>query len=234
MSDLSGINHIFFDLDRTLWDFETNSHETLVELHDKHNLHKRGITDAAEFIFEYKRINELCWDDYRKGTLSKDVLRSVRFLRTFESYNISDAQLASDFGDDYIAICPLKNRVFPHTHEVLDALVSKYNLHIITNGFEEVQHVKMHHSALTDYFDVIVVSEEVGEKKPHPKVFDYALNKANAEASKSIMIGDDLPVDILGAQACGIKGIYFNPDGLTHNEDPAFEIASLKELLHLL
>jgi putative hydrolase of the HAD superfamily len=231
---MQNIKHIFFDLDRTLWDFETNSHETLLALHGKHELSSLGIHNAVEFITEYKRINELCWADYRNGTLTKEVLRAIRFQRTFEHYGIQDKQLASDFGDDYIALCPLKNKVFPHTYEVLDALSLNYQLHIITNGFEEVQHIKMKHSNLTKYFDVIVVSEEVGERKPHPKVFQYALEKANTRADQSIMIGDDLPVDILGAQAAGIQGVYFNPDGISHAEAPAFEIKSLKELLDIL
>ncbi len=234
MNNSTSYEHLFFDLDRTLWDFETNSHETLLELHDKHNLADRGITQAEEFIFEYKRINELCWADYRLGKIDKQLLRHIRFRKALEHFKVKDEALAEVFGAEYIALCPLKNTVFPDTHDVLDYLVKKYRMHIITNGFEEVQYIKMKHSNLTDYFDVVVVSEAVGEKKPHPKVFDYALEQTGAKAAQSLMIGDDLPVDIMGAQACGIHGVYFNPHDEQHSEDPTYEIKGLKELKLLL
>lgn len=226
--------HLFFDLDRTLWDFEANSHETLTELHHTHKLAQRGIENSDQFIKDYKRINEECWALYREGKMTKEVLRGIRFRKTFEEYGVIDEHLAEQFGADYIAICPLKNKVFDHTHEILDYLAGRYEMHIITNGFEEVQHVKLKHANLTDYFDVVVISELVGKKKPHPLVFNHALDKAKAEAGHSLMIGDDLPVDILGAQAIGMDGVYFNPEKVVHNEKPAYEISKLIEMKSFL
>ena len=231
---MSAFKHLFFDLDRTLWDFETNSHETLLELHSRHGLAARGVGDAEHFITEYKRINELCWADYRVGKVTKAELRGMRFRKTLQFFNIDDDQLAEDFGNEYIALCPLKSKVFPNTYETLDYLAPKYQLHIITNGFEEVQHIKLREAKLTDYFDVLVVSEQVGEKKPHPAVFEFAMNQAKTNAAESLMIGDDLPVDILGAQNIGMEGVYFNPHELPHDEEPAYEIQDLIQLTEFL
>ena len=94
---------------------------------------------------------------------------------------------------------------------MLKYLSKKYKLHIITNGFHEVQHIKLQHAGLTSYFNEIITSEQMGVKKPNPKIFNYALQKANTSAEESIMIGDDLEVDVLGAEKVGIQGVFFNP-----------------------
>ena len=228
------IKHIFFDLDRTLWDFEKNSHETLLELCVAHNLSAKGIEDYEAFIKNYKVHNEALWDLYRVDKISQKDLRRERFERALADYKVVDAELATKIGEDYISICPKKNKLFPHTIEVLDYLSKKYTLHIITNGFHEVQHIKLQHAGLTPYFDKIITSEQVGVKKPNPKIFNYALQKANTSAEESIMIGDDLEVDVLGAEQMGIQGVYFNPNKIKHNTDIVHEIFCLSELLALL
>jgi len=228
------IKHIFFDLDRTLWDFEANSHETLLELCSYHNLADKGIEDYEAFIKSYKAHNETLWDLYRVDKISQKGLRRERFERALVDYNIEDAELAARIGEDYVAICPKKNKLFPHTIDVLKYLSKKYKLHIITNGFHEVQHIKLQHAGLTSYFDKIITSEQVGVKKPNPKIFKYALQEANASAEESIMIGDDLEVDVLGAEQMGIQGIYFNPNKIKHNTDIVHEIFCLIELKALL
>ena len=119
-------------------------------------------------------------------------------------FGINDDHLAHELGDQYIKKCPLKTHVFPFTYEVLNYLKEKYHLHIITNGFEEVQYVKLRHSKLLHYFEQIITSEQVGVKKPNAEIFSHALVKASCKSNESIMIGDDLPVDILGAKAMGM------------------------------
>ncbi len=226
--------HLFFDLDRTLWDFEKNAHETLTELFDKHQLKERGIADVNTFITTYKRINEMHWAEYRGGKITKEYLRTIRFQSTFEHFSIQDEALAHQVGEEYIAICPVKSHVFPHTYETLDYLAGRYELHIITNGFEEVQDIKMRHSGLERYFDVIVTSEKVGHKKPDARVFQYALQATGAVPGESLMIGDDAPVDLVGARNVGIDQVYFNPERLPNSESFTFEIHSLATLQELL
>ncbi|MBT3612183.1 MAG: noncanonical pyrimidine nucleotidase, YjjG family [Flavobacteriales bacterium] len=226
------IKDIFFDLDRTLWDFEASSHETLLELCISHNLSDKGIADYEAFIKNYKIHNDKLWELYRVDKISQKDLRRERFQRTLADYNIEDVTLAEKIGEDYVATCPKKNKLFPHTIEVLNYLSVKYKLHIITNGFHEVQHIKLKHAGLSSYFDKIITSEQVGVKKPNPKIFKYALQQANAE--ECIMIGDDLEVDVLGAEQMGIQGIFFNPNKTKHNTDIVHEIFCLSELKALL
>ena len=228
------IKHIFFDLDRTLWDFEANSHSTLEELFSIFKLEEKGILNADEFIRVYKAHNEKLWGLYRKGDISQKDLRRDRFQRTLSDFGIKDFPLAEEIGEQYISICSKKNQLFPFAIEVLDYLSEKYKLHIITNGFEKVQHIKLKYSDLTKYFDNIITSEQIGVMKPNPKIFEFALANANATSSESVYVGDDLAVDILGCQNCGIEGIYFNPKKEKYQEKVTFEITCLSQLKEIL
>ena len=206
------VNHIFFDLDHTLWDFDRNSAETLTELFEEHQLGDH-IETAEEFVKEYKRINRVFWTQYREGKIRKAELRYKRFLVAFEHFGMkTNREFAEQFAAEYLAICPLKKHVFPGTFEVLSHLKSDYPLHIITNGFKEVQDIKLSSSGLDRYFDVVLCSEDVGVNKPHPKVFHRAFELAGASNSESVMIGDTLEADIVGAENVGMKSIFFNPE----------------------
>ena len=149
---MKGIEHVFFDLDRTLWDFEANSEATLKELFEEFKLSdKLGVADNL-FIREYKRINELFWEDYRKGTIQKEYLRYGRFETALKFFGYSDKEMAIGIGKLYISRSPRKTGLVDGSIEVLEYLKPKYQLHIITNGFEEVQHIKMESAGLTPYF----------------------------------------------------------------------------------
>jgi len=228
------IKHIFFDLDRTLWDFEKNSHTTLLQLINDFKLIEKGIDNPDSFIKKYKIHNEKLWELYRKDKIKKEELRGKRFQLALAEYDIDDSDLAEQFGLAYIQQSPLKTTLFAYTHEVLLYLKKKYSLHIITNGFEEVQHIKLASSDLTQYFDVIVTSEQVGVKKPNAKIFEFALEQTKAKPDESIMIGDDFPVDVLGAEQIGMQGVYFNPNKLAHKHAVVHEIFCLSELMALL
>lgn len=228
------IKHIFFDLDRTLWDFESNSHSTLEELFYTFKLDEKGIPDADEFIRIYKAHNEKLWKLYRKGKILQKDLRRERFQRTLSDFGLKDFLFAEEIGEQYISICPKKNQLLPFAIEVLSSLSKQYKLHIITNGFKKVQHVKLEYANLTNYFDTIITSEQIGVMKPNPKIFEFALQTANAKSNESVYVGDDLEVDILGCQNCGIDGIYFNPTKERHQEKVAFEITCLSQLKELL
>ena len=230
---IHSIKHLFFDLDRTLWDFEANSDETLRELHAEYNLVSLGAPDAAEFIVRYKAINEECWADYRTGALDKETLRTIRFERTLREYGINDKALSIRFGEAYVDQCPYKTKVFPGTHEMLKALSGRFQLHIITNGFQEIQPIKMSETGLTPYFDQIITSEKAGVKKPNAEIFHYAMRLASARPEESMMIGDDLPVDVRGALAVGMEAVWFAP-GEPKNTEGISQIFELMELVGLL
>lgn len=227
---MSPYKHIFFDLDRTLWDMESNSRQTLMELLHKYDLQGRGVADLETFIERYNVINHQLWSDYSANKLDKESLRYGRFRKSFALYGIHDEDLAIDFGNDYVAQGPLKSNLIPHTIEVLEHLEPNYELHIITNGFEEAQHVKIERSGLKKYFKEIITSERAGWKKPDTRIFDFSLKAAGATPQNSIMIGDSLEADVVGAREAGWAHIYFNPNQEPHQEDVMHEIQSLKEL----
>lgn len=204
--------HLFFDLDRTLWDFEANSKRALQLLYATYGLDQH-VEHFNHFHHTYTRINAELWRLYGKGKITKDQLRDERFLRTLQHLGIQEERLATKLSDDYIAISPKQTALFPNTHETLSELKSMgYWMHIITNGFEEVQHVKLRESKLESFFDVIVCSETIGVNKPNPKVFFHAIEQAGASVSTSVMIGDDREVDIQGANQIGMQSILFDPE----------------------
>ena len=224
------IKHLFFDLDRTLWDFETNSFNELVNLYHCHNLHQKGISLSEEFVKVYKKINEKCWERYRENTLSKENLRFERFKQTLEYFGIYDLELSIKIGDDYVKNSPYRTILIPNAIELLSELQPNYKLHIITNGFQEVQHVKINQSGMAKFFTIVVTSEMAGAKKPNPLIFNYALEKAGANLENSVMIGDDLNTDIKGAVNAGMKSIYFNPNKRTNNSIAWKEVVTLMEI----
>jgi putative hydrolase of the HAD superfamily len=226
-------SHIFFDLDNTLWDFNRNSAEVLEELFHKHNLAELGVPSFEIFLDKYRIRNEMMWEQYRLGKIDKITLRDQRFSLTFWDLGL-DAELAPrELSEDYIKISPTKNYLFPHAHEVLSYLKQKYTLHIITNGFEEAQHIKMKSADLTKYFTNIIISEHTGYKKPDMRIFHYAAEGASATADECVMVGDGIIVDVVGAMEAGWDAVYFNPQKISHSEKPTWEIFSLDELIRI-
>jgi len=227
--------HLFFDLDRTLWDFEKNSHEVLNDLFFKYDLARKGIVSVDEFIYRYRINNEKLWDLYRQNKIEKKKLRGERFKLTLEEYNIFDGDFANQIGLDYVELCPMKTHLFPFVHSTLSFLKNRYELHIITNGFEEVQFKKLKNNNLLDYFSQIITSEQVGYKKPSKEIFSYSLKKTFSKPSDCLMIGDDLLADIHGSREAGMDQIYFNPHSLPHNDtNITYEIKCLSELEQIL
>ena len=224
---------IFFDLDRTLWDFEANSREAFLDMYDKYDL-GRIFPDFETFEQTYRQYNRQLWEDYRNGKIAKEVLKYVRFQMTLAAFGRNHLALAKKLGEDYVQISATKTQLFPHTHEALDYLKERYRLFVITNGFEEVQLKKIRNSKLEGYFKSIITSEKAGVQKPHGEIFHYALEKAGAKAETSLMIGDDVEGDILGARSQGMDQVLFNPHGKQHDTTPTYEIRSLLELKQIL
>lgn len=225
--------HIFFDLDRTLWDFEKNSMEALSNLFDDYQLKERNIPLAEEFIKVYKRINSQLWVEYRDGKITKDELRKRRFHEAFLNYQLDEPDTALEFNDRYIEICTQKTHLIPGAVEVLEYLNNKYHLHIITNGFLETQEVKLEKTGIKDYFKAIIISDGLGYLKPDKRIFDYALKQAEAEIEDSVMIGDDYESDILGAKEIGMDQVYLQVEE-NDSRTATYKIADLQELIGIL
>lgn len=231
---MSNYRHLFFDLDRTLWDMERNARETLAELFERHDLKSRGIVSSDLFIEHYNRYNDLLWDRYRRKLIDKATLRALRFKQTLAHLGVHDTKLADQFDVEYIIEAPKKKNLISGTIEMLEALKSDFHFHIITNGFPEVQHHKIKHSGLENYFEIIITSEGCGFAKPDARIFAHALKKSKATSEEALMIGDDLLVDILGAKKAGWDQVFFNPSKGLHKEKVTNEIAELKELVKIL
>jgi putative hydrolase of the HAD superfamily len=223
--------HIFFDLDHTIWDFDRNAEETLMELYQHYKLDELGLSSAEEFILNYTLNNHALWADYHLGKISKELLRAERFKRTFVQMGILPELVPLQFEEDYVRLSPTKTNLFEGSLKVLEYLKQRYQLHIITNGFKETTITKMNLSGLNPYFQHVIISEDVGFNKPHPNVFQYAIDKANASLEESVMIGDSLEADIYGAQQFGMEAIFFNPLRKKKPADVTREIYHLEELL---
>lgn len=226
--------HIFFDLDHTLWDFDRNAEETLLELYGSYGLESLGLPPAGEFIETYTRNNHQLWADYHTGKITKQHLRETRFKKTFLDLGLQPDLIPTSFEDDYVRICPYKTNLFPYVHEVLAYLQGKYTLHLISNGFKEATTIKVGNTDLGKYFQHIIISEVVGVNKPDKAIFTHALELAGAEVHESLMIGDSLEADIYGALNFGMDAIYFNPSRFEKPEDVPLQVTSLKDLLLLL
>jgi putative hydrolase of the HAD superfamily len=222
-------NHIFFDLDNTLWDFRSNMKETFSEIVQELNLSKiRERFD--EFVSKFEKNNDKYWIAYRKGQVKKEVLRIKRFSDTLESIGIHDEGTTQHIVELYHQRVSRKTNVFPGVHETLAYLKEKYALYIITNGFVEIQTNKLEGSGLSSYFSRIFMAEATGFQKPDKRFFHYALSSVNAKKSESLMVGDDMEADILGAIEAGIDQVFFNPLGIKHAIPVTYEIRSMDEL----
>jgi len=225
------IKHVFFDLDHTLWDFDKNSAKAF-ELCFKEN---KINLNLQSFLATYVPINLDYWKLYREEKVTKEALKIGRLKDSFQllNYSASDS-LINKIANEYLAHLPKFNTLFDGTIEILTYLKKKYSLHIITNGFSEIQTNKIEKSGIRYFFTELITSDEVGLKKPNPKVFEYALTKANAKIQESIMIGDNIEADIEGALRVGMRAIHFNPDKLKYNKHHKFEISHLNEIKNYL
>jgi putative hydrolase of the HAD superfamily len=202
---------IFFDLDHTLWDFEKNSQEALTEIYHDLRLDSYGIPAPEPFISFYQEHNHRCWEQYRNGEISKENLRSLRFQLALNDFEVKNDELAERIGDEYVKRSPYKTNLFPGALELLDYLKRSYKICIITNGFEEVQYVKIRESGMQKYFDHVITSEKAGVQKPHPDIFHLAMRLSDSGNDKVMMIGDDVETDVLAARNLDIEAVLFDP-----------------------
>ncbi len=228
---MEAIKHIFFDLDHTLWDFEKNSALAFEKIFQELNFD----INSQQFMDIYNPINVAYWKLYEKNEIDQETLRVSRVKDAFEALNYSitldEINIISNLFIDYLTS---NNHLIEGTIETLEYLKDKYVLHIITNGFSFVQDVKLQKSNLDKYFVTITNSEAAGHKKPHENIFNHALTSANASKTESIMIGDSIEADVLGAMNFGIKAVFFNPANEMVSNNEIIQIQSLTQLKNIL
>ena len=223
--------HLFFDLDHTLWDFEANARLTLETLYEDLDLKTRGVHDFSLFYKNYLVHNDNLWDHYRKGLIKQDELRVKRMRLALLDFKIADEDLCEKMNVQFLDLLPTRTILFPHTKEILQYLADKnYEIHLITNGFDTVQHNKLKYSGLAGFFKEVITSEGSNSIKPNKEIFEYAFQKTNANPATSIMIGDTIEVDIVGAMNAGIDQVFVNHTGISTDIKPTHTVTSLKEL----
>ncbi|MBS1510883.1 MAG: YjjG family noncanonical pyrimidine nucleotidase [Bacteroidetes bacterium] len=223
--------HLFFDLDHTLWDFDANAKATLTDLFAQFELDKKVAAPFEDFYRKYLYHNEILWDKYHNGLITSDELKWKRMWRTLLDFKIGDEVLSKQLSAGFLEILPTKKLLFPHTIELLEYLLSKkYTLHLITNGFEKTQWNKINNSGLAQYFTHMITSEASNSLKPKKEIFEYALEKAGANLKESIMIGDNLDADIQGAINAGMDSVFVNHVNATPHIQPTYTVYHLKEL----
>ena len=225
--------HLFFDLDRTLWDFDRNSETTIRQILKNENIEAQ-VNGFEAFHAIYVKKNANLWRKYGKGEITKENLRYERFKVSLEHFFKPDSDLVKRIGDAYVELSPQQIQLLPNTKEILSELKDiGFKMHIITNGFSEVQHIKIANCGLRDYFQEIICSEAIGKNKPDPEIFQFALKLAKASAENSIMIGDDYYADISGANQIGMQAILFK-NGNAANYSYENTIGNLNELPDLI
>ncbi|VAW27989.1 hypothetical protein MNBD_BACTEROID06-65 [hydrothermal vent metagenome] len=225
--------HIIFDLDDTLWDFQQNSHDTLIDLFDAYRIGDQGI-DIADFIEVFREINNALWDQFDEGLVTREMIRKERFPKMFEKLGLNLNGVPMQMQDSFMSTCSAKPKLVKGVKEVLEKFNSKYKFHILSNGFDEIQFIKIKASGLEPYFDKIVTSGRAGFRKPEPEIFDFTLNEIGAGKEECIMIGDNPLSDIEGAFHYGMNQVYYNVHKKECKITPTHTINDMSKLLELL
>jgi|TARA_Y100000114_G_scaffold60348_1_gene55334 putative hydrolase of the HAD superfamily len=231
---LSKYQHIFFDLDHTLWDYDANAAEALHELYEVHKLEQLEAFTKQDLVAMFFEVNHKLWDLYNHHRIGRADIRKRRFPEIFHKLRVSPEHLPATFEEEYVALAPTKSRLFDYATEVLDYLSARYKLHLITNGFDDIQHTKLRSSNLTPYFQRVITSESSRSRKPNPRIFEVAFELTGADCFNSIMIGDNLDSDIAGAKRVDMDHVWFNPTRMATNVAVQHEISNLLELKSIL
>lgn len=222
--------HIFFDLDNTLWDHRKNAYHTLKEIFQREKVKEDHNLDFEDFHKEYFTINENLWAQIRDGEIDKNYLRKHRFYDSFLFFGINDEALSQRFEDNFLDEILNYNDLVDGAFELLEYLAEKkYSLHVLSNGFKEVTYRKCEFSGIKNYFKTITSADEINIRKPQPEIYEYALKNAGAEKENSIMIGDDWVADVEGALSFGMDAIFFD----RFNDDFGKDILTVKNLSKL-
>ncbi len=227
--------HLFFDLDHTLWDFETNAKQAMGDIYSELSLEEKGIPDFDAFYERYSYHNHRLWDRYTKGFIKQDELRWKRMWLALLDFKIADETLSRQLAVQFLEKLPTKNTLFPYTVEILEYLQGKnYQMHLVTNGFEAVQHGKIRQAKLHGFFNQVITSEASNSLKPNKEIFTYAFAKTGAVPEESVMIGDNLDADIRGGMNAGMDTIFVNHLNIQPHIHPTYTVYHLKELENIL
>lgn len=227
--------HLFFDLDHTLWDFETNAKQTLLELFELNDLYATVTPDFELFYTHYSYHNKKLWDRYHHGYITQEELKWKRMWHALLEFKIGDEKLSRKLSGQFLERLPLKKALFPHTTEILNFLKAKqYKLHLITNGFEKVQWAKLENAGIGHYFSSVITSELACCLKPQRAIFDFAIEHAGCCYAESLMLGDNLDADIQGAMNAGMDTVFVNHLREDTKLKPTYIIHHLKELETIL
>ena len=226
------IRHLFFDLDHTLWDFEKNSKICIREIYEQHKSIFPNHFGFDSFFQKFSTINSTMWNQLDLSLITHDYLRTFRFQKVLQALDIEiDERFSLELNQKLLNLLPHQHHLMDDAFDTLDALAERgYNLHIISNGYQDIQIKKMKSGGIYHFFDQIITNDIAGARKPDKAIFDFALFRAKADVSNSIMIGDNLIADIEGAKNAGLKTIYYNPE---NNRNDAENISELKYLLEV-
>jgi YjjG family noncanonical pyrimidine nucleotidase len=232
---LNRLTHIFFDLDHTLWDYDTSSTEALTKLYEEFGL-AQLFTSTDAFIKVFHHVNGELWDQYNKGKIDREYIRKHRFARVVSGRMEPDEGMTNDMSDFFISYCPTLPNLIEGAVELLEALKDHFVMGIISNGFTDTQSTKLKSSGIDHYFKYVITSESANSRKPDTAIFEHALDLSSASIHEVIMIGDNLTTDIAGAKAAGWQAIWFcpDPDQRRHNKPHQPMIRHLKEILDLV
>lgn len=237
-TDWSNIKTVFVDLDDTVWWFTENSKVALRHVYDKFGL--------AEYSPEYTHFRDIyaaknleLWDLYHYGKIEKDFLVTERFRYTLEKIGVQGVdlkKLAADVDDEYLFYLSSLSKLVPGAKELLEYLVAKYDVNILSNGFQEVQLRKLRSSGIEHFIHHLVLSDDCGITKPLRGIFDYALEVTGATAETTVMIGDNYDADVQGAKNAGWHTVLFNIKGFDRNivSDADVVVDSLEEIKSIL
>ena len=226
--------NLFIDLDDTLWDTYNNNKKSLEEVYNEFSLN-RYYTSFEVFYGIFQPVNTQLWDKYRDGLINKQTLTIERFSHLLEPTGCATQQAVLDFNHSFLMHSSEKTGLIAGTIELLDYLKPHYKMHIISNGFREVQYKKIENAGLSSYFDQIILSEDAGVNKPNPLIFDLALKQAAAKREETLMIGDSWEADIQGAYNAKIDQLWFNPNKISTKQfDPTYMVESLLEITSIL
>ena len=226
---------IFIDLDDTIWNTRVNSKRTMEVVFKDYGFEKY-FESFESFYSVYLECNSRLWNDYRHGRIKKQELIIERFRQPLEPTGMTDEPSLLKLNHDFLERTTHQKELLPYTVEMLEYLKEKnYHLHILSNGFKEVQYAKMENSGLMPYFDKIILSDNVGANKPSPIIFNEAVKEANSTIQKSIMLGDSWDADVTGAHNCGMDQMWFNRDNEKEREfSPTYTVYSLAEVRNIL
>ena len=227
---------LFIDFDDTLYDTYGNSVISLCETYEAYHLDRYFATPQV-FYDAYWAANIDLWTRYSKGEITRPYLIVERFRRPLsvgEGLEVTE-QLCLEMSDRFLDFCSSKSGVVEGAHQLMDYLKRKgYRMHMCSNGFHEVQYKKLTACGLKDYFDTVVLSEDAGFNKPSKQFFDYALKMSGAQKETTIMIGDNLQTDIVGAHDAGFDTILFNRWGVAPSPVPTHTVSTLREIMDIL